>query len=91
MPHAEWRKGRNMEKHRSVVAFFLMCGAGALLAAAGDTLTRPTPVSRRISTSADIPFQSLKQAPTWRELERMLDNPHAIAACPPDGIGQPAR
>jgi len=73
-----------MEKHRSVVAFFLMCGAGALLAAAGDTLTTPdNGIVADFAFRPSIPFQSLKQVPVWSELERMLDNPNAFAACPP--------
>jgi cytochrome c peroxidase len=79
-----------MDKHRSVVAFFLMCGAGALLAAAGDTLTTPdNGIVADFAFRPTIPMQSLKQVPVWSEIERMLDNPNAIAACPPDGIGQP--
>jgi len=87
---AEWRKGRDMDKLRSVVAFTLMCGAGALLAAAGDTLTTPdNGIVADFAFRPSIPFQSLKQVPVWGEIERMLDSPGAIAACPPDGIGHP--
>jgi cytochrome c peroxidase len=79
-----------METRRSVVAFLLMCGAGALLAAAGETLVAPSAgIPADFVPRPAQPFQSLKQVPTWNEIERVLDNPNAVAACPPDGIGQP--
>ncbi|MGO4549985.1 hypothetical protein AB4059_02625 [Lysobacter sp. 2RAF19] len=79
-----------MDKHRSVVAFFLMCGTGALLAAAGDTLTTPdNGITADFAFRPSIPFQSLKQVPTWEEISRILDSPDAIAACPLDATGQP--
>ena len=81
-----------MDKQRSVVAFFLMCGAGALLAAAGDTLTTPDAgIVADFAFRPSIPMQSLKQVPLWSELERMLDTPPGMAAGPPDGVGQRRR
>ena len=67
-------------------------GAGALLAAAMDTLTSPGQsdgVPSNITFHPDIPFQSLKEVPIWNELEQMLDSPYAQGACPADANGQP--
>ena len=75
-----------MNAVRGGVAFGAMVVAGALRAAAGETLVTPDEgagIPADFNFRPDIPFQSLKQAPTWRELERMLDNPYATAACPP--------
>jgi cytochrome c peroxidase len=85
-----------MDTRRSVVTFFLMCAAGALLAAAGGTLTSPSAPADFIMRPA-IPFQSLKQVPTWDEVERLLDTPNAVGACPSSQVmlgnaqGYPAR
>jgi len=79
-----------MEIRHGVVAFLLMCGAGALLAAAGETLVAPSAgIPADFISRPAQPFQSLKQVPTWNEIERLLDSPNAVAACPPDAIGQP--
>ena len=62
--------------------------SGSLLAAAGDVLTTPTTgITPSFRFRADVPFQSLKEVPTWTEVERMLDNPYALGTCPADGSG----
>ncbi|KGQ20298.1 Di-heme cytochrome c peroxidase [Lysobacter dokdonensis DS-58] len=77
-----------MKQYRNVVAFFLMCGAGALLAAAGDTLTTPDGgITADFAFRPSMPPQSLKQVPVWTEIERMLDNANAIGVCPNDPTG----
>jgi cytochrome c peroxidase len=43
----------------------------------------------------EVPFASLKTAPTWNEIEQLLDNPYAVALCstltpaqvPPNPVG----
>ena len=43
----------------------------------------------------EVPFASLKTAPTWNEMEQLLDNPYAVALCstltpaqvPPNPVG----
>jgi cytochrome c peroxidase len=60
-------------------------GAGALLAAAMDTITTPDEsdgIQPSFAFHPDIPFQSLKEVPIWNELEQMLDNPYALGSCP---------
>ncbi|NUS61930.1 MAG: hypothetical protein HOQ01_13365 [Lysobacter sp.] len=72
-----------MDLRRNVLAFCLMGGVGALLAAAGDTLVAPsTGIPADFIMRPAIPFQSLKQVPTWDEIERLLDAPNAVGACP---------
>ncbi|MCC8363404.1 hypothetical protein LK996_10000 [Lysobacter sp. A6] len=76
-----------METRRGVVAFSMMCGVGVLLAAAGDTLVAPsTNLVADFVVRPSMPFQSLKQVPTWNEVERLLDSPTAIGACTESGI-----
>jgi len=66
--------------------------AGTILAAAGDVISTPDEsdgIAPSFRFRPETPFQSLKAVPIWSELERMLDQPHALAACPPDATGQP--
>lgn len=64
------------------------------LAAAGGTVTAPTEVAPGIPIAANINFElettpnSLKEEPTWNEVEQMLDNPYAIAAIGVEGNPQ---
>jgi cytochrome c peroxidase len=68
--------------------FLIGVVSGSLLAAAGDVLNTPTGgIAPSFRFRPDIPFQSLKEVPTWTEVERMLDNPYALDACPVDGSG----
>ena len=60
-------------------------GAGALLAAAMDTITTPDEsdgIQPSFAFHPDIPFQSLKEVPIWNEVSRMLDTPYALVTCP---------
>ncbi|BCT93730.1 hypothetical protein LYSHEL_27570 [Lysobacter helvus] len=67
--------------------------AGGVIAAAGEVITTPaesTTVPADFRFRPEVPFQSLKEVPTWSELERMLDNPYATTTCPNDASGQAA-
>ena len=60
-------------------------GAGALLAAAMDTITTPDEsdgIQPSFTFHPDIPFQSLKDVPIWNEVRQMLDTPYALGNCP---------
>lgn len=79
-----------MNARRSVGALSMVLVAGTLLAAAGDTITTPTQgIPPDFRFRAEVPFQSLKEVPTWGEIEQLLDRPHAIGNCPPDATGNP--
>ncbi|UHQ19041.1 hypothetical protein LVB87_12740 [Lysobacter sp. KIS68-7] len=78
-----------MNARRSLVLFAVGVASGTLLAAAGDIIVSPTAgIAPEFAFKADVPMQSLKDVPTWPEIEQMLDNPYAVGACPADGSGQ---
>jgi cytochrome c peroxidase len=66
----------------SACVAWLAFGASPATAAPGDTTTNGT--STGIVTGAgflfepEVPFTSLKNVPTWSELEQLLDNPYAM-------------
>ena len=53
--------------------------ATSAMAAPGDTITTPTqPTELPIEIETELAPGSLKQAPLWKELEQLLDNPYLI-------------
>jgi cytochrome c peroxidase len=85
-------QGRDMQARKTLGGFALMALAGALIAAAGDSIVTPDEgdgIPPDFIFKPEVPFQSLKTVPTWPELERMLDDPYAMAACPNDANGNP--
>ena len=82
-----------MNAKQGFVLFAVGLVSGTLLAAAGETLVSPDEgdgVQPDVRFRAEFPFQSLKQAPTWPEIEALLNNPYATGTCPADGSGQAA-
>ena len=64
--------------------------AGTLLAAAGEIITTPDEsdgIAPSFRFKPEVPFQSLKEVPVWSEIERLLENPTAMSACPRDAAG----
>ena len=80
-----------MNARRCLVLFAIGVASGTLLAAAGDILVTPTTgLTPQFAFKADVPMESLKDVPTWPEIEGLLDNPYAVGACPADASGQAA-
>src|SRR5829696_6487658 len=64
----------------------LMAFGPATTWAAGEIVTNGSatgiPVANGFLFEPEVPFTSLKHAPTWSELEQLLDNPYAFTADP---------
>jgi cytochrome c peroxidase len=81
-----------------VSATVALFAVSLLIAADGDIITTPDAsdgIEPAFTFRTDVPFQSLKDVPIWSELQQMLDDPYATAACARDatanGQGYPAR
>jgi cytochrome c peroxidase len=81
----------------SLLAVQLAVGALPAMAAKGDIVTTGTPSGITIPGGfrfePEVPFTSLKNAPTWNELEQLLDNPYIVtydAATPGNDNGFPS-
>jgi cytochrome c peroxidase len=70
---------------RALAGFFVLALAFQALpavAAQGDTVTTGTPsgvtVPGGFRFEPEVPFTSLKNVPTWSEIEQLLDNPYIV-------------
>jgi hypothetical protein len=77
------RRERQVHFSFRVLASFLVVqlafGAVPVLAAPGDIVTNGTSTGIPVAGflfEPEVPFTSLKNAPTWSELEQLLDNPY---------------
>lgn len=83
-------KTKERKELARAAAWAALLFAGTILAAAGDIITTPGEddgIAPAFRFKPEIPFQSLKEVPTWGELQQLLDNPTAMSACPRDGAG----
>ena len=86
-------QGLGMNSRQSLGVLALALVAGTILAAAGGTIDTPDQddgLAPSFPFRGDTAFQSLKEMPTWSELEQLLDNPYATTTCPPDASGRAA-
>ena len=69
-----------------VLILCLVFPAAPALAAPGGIITNGTSTGIAVANGflfePEVPFTSLKNVPTWSELEQLLDNPYAFAADP---------
>ncbi|MFX0145844.1 MAG: hypothetical protein ACFE9C_17395, partial [Candidatus Hodarchaeota archaeon] len=76
---------RMSERGLAALALALMLTVQPALAQNGTVLQTPvTPMELPVEVEIELsPAGSLKQAPLWKELVQLLQNPHSIV-CPPD-------
>ena len=83
------RKNRKRQLTTFLVGYLCLALAGPVtpaMAAPGDIVTNGTSTGITVPNAflfePEVPFTSLKNVPTWSELEQLLDNPYMVTPDP---------
>src|SRR4051812_33940721 len=79
------------------IALILTVSCSRAIAQTGETITNGSNTTAPFAPAGtvvngflfepEVPLSSLKEVPTWNEIEQLLDNPYAVALCSSVGTG----